>query len=276
MQNENQTLTIFLFASLMMFVVAWGIILFVVFVRKKLIEKGKRIEALEQEKTLLVFTSASEAEERERARIARNLHDEISVKLTVHKNTLEKFATDFSNREFDQPAFETEIAKIEKLREAINSCALELVPTYLLNSGLAAAVDDEIIQINNAGKVRAKCKIQSDTFAKKFNKHQLVNAYRICLEILNNLLKHALPTNITVTFSELETQHLITIEHDGRRISNEDAELFLETSQGLGMKSLKARTMMLNATLSYQVANDKPAVLIAIPFESKTDDQALI
>ncbi len=60
------------------------------FHRKKMAIKLQEIQRLELEKKLLVFKSASEAEERERERIARNLHDEINLMLAVHKQILEK------------------------------------------------------------------------------------------------------------------------------------------------------------------------------------------
>ena len=112
MEHESHIAAVIVFASVAMFTFAGSIILFVVFLRRNLIEKGKQIEQLESEKRMTVFKTAAAAEERERERIARNLHHQVSIKLAIHKQVLEKHSLDYMKGTFNLQNFSSDILKI--------------------------------------------------------------------------------------------------------------------------------------------------------------------
>ncbi len=272
MQDENHIAIIIVFSCLAMCIFAWAIILFVVFLRKRTIEKGKLIEKMELEKKILIFKAAASAEEREKERIARNLHDEVNIMLAIHKQTLEKHGLDINNNEFDPDAYNESVASIEKIREAVMSCASDLVPAFFLKNGLIITLEDHLRQISYAGKIVARfhSTITEDS-PQKFSKQDELNIYRICLEIMNNLLKHAQPTTLKMTLSTERNNLIIQVEHDGRKITNGEIIEYSQSKQGLGLKSIKARSLLLNASVEYSNIPNTPAILNKIPFNYKSN-----
>ena len=268
---------VIVFACLAMFIFAWAIILFVVHHRRKMIANLKEIERLELEKKILIFKSASEAEERERERIARNLHDEINTKLAVHKQILEKYAWDIENSEFDIDAYNSEIENIEKIREAITACATNLVPAFLLKNGLTTTLQDHIRHINSAGKLKARFLVEKvSPEARPLGKHEELNIYRICLELVNNLLKHTSPSVLTMTVSINDSDILIAIDHNGKKISNHEVEALIEKSTGLGLKSIKARALMLGAEINYYIEDNKRAITLLVPYSPFKENKVIL
>lgn len=249
----------------MLLLVATNIYIFF-FHRKKMAIKRKEIQRLELEKKLLIFKSASEAEERERERIARNLHDEINLMLAVHKQILEKHGFEIESNEFDTNGYQNEIENIEKIREAVTACATNLVPAFLLKNGLTQTLEDHIRQINTAGKLKARCNVllpeKTDRF---FDKQEELNIYRICLELINNILKHSLPKQLTLTISTIQDGLFFQIDHDGELITNTEVELLIQHKKGLGLKSIRARSLILNAEINYSDNKIGPAVSMIVP-----------
>ncbi len=272
MAEEPNFELIIVFASLMMFIMAWGIILFVVVYRRSLIEKGKKIEQLESEKRLLSFSAACEAEEKERERIANNLHDEISLKLTVNKQILENIVFDLEDKVPEEAQkLRNEIEKLDVLRDAINNCASDLVPAYLIKKGLMSALEDQIVQLNCAGKIKASFKvIEGRKKQHTFGKQEVLHIYRICLELINNLLKHGRPDEITITAAEGANELQINIDHNGSKFSNMQAQECLIAGTGLGLKSMNARGSIIKASISYQ-QDAEPAIQLKVPFRTNEE-----
>jgi signal transduction histidine kinase len=255
-----------------MFIIACGIVLFVVFFRKKMIEKGKLIKQLEVEKNLNTFRAAAEAEERERERIALNLHDEISIQLTIHKHALESHAMDFERNDFSLTRFYSDIDKIETLRQAIHACATELVPAQLLKKGLLIALEDHIVQLNSAGKVEARFVHRGcEQVISRLSRQDLTNIYRICLELMNNAIKHSAPKNVALAVSCNPTNLIVTLDHNGQRTGSSRISRARQNGEGLGLKSIEARRLMLGAILRYSNRAEAPAITLTVPVSLKPE-----
>jgi two-component system, NarL family, sensor kinase len=268
MENESHIAMIIVFSCLAMCIFAWAIILFVVLLRRRMIEKGKLIKQMELEKKMMLFKAVATAEEREREKIAGNLHDEINAMLAIHKQTLEKHGIDFDNNEFDMEAYNKTIEGIENIREAVTACAFDLVPAFFVKHGLLITLEDQIRQINYAGKIKARFNCLVKDHQTQFPKNEELNIYRISLELINNLLKHAQPGYLTMTVSNSDENLLIYIDHDGKKIGNTMIAAYTKRKDGLGLKSIQARSMMLNAKIEYSEDLTGPAISISIPFKA--------
>ncbi|PBQ33666.1 hypothetical protein CNR22_18410 [Sphingobacteriaceae bacterium] len=228
--------------------------------------KEKEYHDRELEKKLSIFKSASQAEEEERERIARNLHDEINLMLAVHKQVLEKHAFNIENGKFVLDEYYEEIGNIEMIREAVTACANNLVPAFLLKNGLFATLQDHVRHINQGGKLKAKCNVfVNEKISKYFNKQDELNIYRICLELLNNVMKHARPNSLTITISMQKKSLLIQIDHDGQKTTTEKIERIIHSNQGLGLKSIKSRMLIQKAKVTYSDDKNGPAISCVIP-----------
>ena len=131
-------------------------------------------------------SAALAAQEEERARVARDLHDEVNQSLTGLLLRLE------AAREAAPPELEAELAETKALanqamRELL-SLARQLRPTALDDLGLAAAVAGQVEQLAR-GEIEAELEAEGD-FSDLADDAQLV-VYRVAQEALSNAARHS-------------------------------------------------------------------------------------
>jgi signal transduction histidine kinase len=254
------------FAVLIVLAIVINIIV-ILFHKAQTVRKIREIQSRDIKKKILFFKSVSEAEERERERIARNLHDEINLMLAVHKQVLEKHAFDIKNNCFSLDEYYKEIGSVEKIREAVTACATNLIPAFLIKNGLAETIEDHVRHINQAGRLKARTEIiEMENISQLLGKQYELNIYRICLELINNLLKHADPKVLNVRMFCDQNKFCIEIDHDGKKVSNDEIERMMNRSTGLGLRSIQARCILIKAVINYSESLDRSAIAINVPF----------
>jgi signal transduction histidine kinase len=90
----------------------------------------------------------------------------------------------------------------------------------------------------------------------------------MCLEILNNLRKHAKYNALFVEVSNTQDELIISLRHDGKGVTNEEIETFTRLSTGLGLKSLRSRAILLNAGIIYEKGKNFSTVSLTVPLKA--------
>src|SRR5215211_1832886 len=138
-------------------------------------------------------SAALHAQEEERARVARDLHDEVNQSLTGLLLRLE------ATREGAPPELAGELAETKALanqamRELL-SLARQLRPTALDDLGLVAAIEGQVEQLGH-GEIAARLDAEGD-FSNLGDDAQLV-VYRVAQEALSNASRHSGATRVEV------------------------------------------------------------------------------
>lgn len=222
----------------------------------------------EREKQIIAFKAAVEAEEKQKERTANNLHDEIIPLLTVLSRNIELHQRSLKTGELTNEELENDTKLIEKAINSIRSVALDLIPNVLLNFGLIKALEHYVRETN---KGFAAIELENSTSFKDsvFDKRTQVNIYRLCMEVLNNLKKHSYYKYLKIEIANNRNGMFIDIIHDGVSISNEQIREFTRKSNGLGLKSINARLVILNASIDYSTHESLARVLIYIPIRNE-------
>jgi two-component system NarL family sensor kinase len=247
---------------------AAGIILFVVYYQRKMLLKEVQIKLMEKEKQLELFKASVEAEEQQKEKIARNLHDEINPLLTVLKFNLSKHRIDIKKDKFIPESLIDDEQMLDKAIEGIRTTCLDLIPSFLLQYGIIKSLEDYIRNVQQIEGVSAE--FQNEVPLNEldvFDKQEQLNIYRVCLEILNNLFKHSKCTILKMTAETMSNSLVIEVVHNGKGVTNEEMDKYTEVSQGLGLKSLKARALILNATINYTKTINTASVKLSIPYQ---------
>jgi signal transduction histidine kinase len=268
MQNEESFGILIILACLAMFSLIVIIILFVVTYQRKMHLKEKQINLIEQEKQVQLFKAIVDTEEKQKEKIARNLHDEINPLLNVLKYNLTKYRIRARKNTFDPESLITDEETIIKVMEGIRTTCLDLIPSFLFQNGLVPSLEEYINNIRKIGELYAE--FESDTAPEKveqFNTQELLNIYRICLEILNNIFKHSRCTFFKMIVKTSESALTVNCIHDGKGVTNEEIENYTNNALGLGLKSLKARTLLLNAKINYSKNINSSSVELIIPLK---------
>jgi two-component system, NarL family, sensor histidine kinase UhpB len=186
-------------------------------------------------------SAALRAQEEERARVARDLHDEVNQSLTGLLLRLEAV------REAAPPELEPELAETRTLanqamRELL-SLARQLRPTALDDLGLAAAIAGQVEQLERSG-LEAELTSEGD-FSDLDDDVQLV-VYRVAQEALTNAARHSEAQRIAVTLRRSGDAVELKVADDGRGFAFEQSE------QGLGIGGMRERALLIGAELTIE------------------------
>jgi two-component system, NarL family, sensor histidine kinase UhpB len=187
-------------------------------------------------------SAALQAQEEERARVARDLHDEVNQSLTGLLLRLEA-AREAAPRELEAELAETKALANQAMQELL-SLARQLRPTALDDLGLSAAVAGQVEQLAR-GEIEAEFAAEGD-FSKLDGDPQLV-VYRVAQEALSNATRHSGASHVTVTLRRGGDGGVeLTVADDGRGFA------FDESEGGLGLAGMRERALLIGGNLTIE------------------------
>lgn len=202
----------------------------------------QRSKALRQRK---VFKSILEAEQKERIRIARDLHDSIGQMLSVVKMNVSSIH--YQAGPEDKLNTESTLGIVDKTIQEVRNISHNLIPEEL-NFGIVNALGEMCVKVNDAGETRVILEVDDEISKFEFNKQFELSLYRIVQEIIGNMLKHAEASTISITMKARANTILLSVHDDGVGF---DTSLIRE-SKGLGWKNIIARVNLLNGKMNIQ------------------------
>jgi two-component system sensor histidine kinase UhpB len=186
-------------------------------------------------------TVALRAQEEERARLARDLHDEVNQSLTGVLLRLE------AAREAAPPELEAEISETRSLANQamteLLSLARQLRPTALDDLGLAAAIAGQVERIDR-GLIDAKFSSEGD-FSDLDEDVQIV-VYRVAQEALNNASRHSHANSLRVRLLRRGEGVELRVADDGQGFA------FAKSEAGLGIAGMRERALLIGADLTIE------------------------
>ena len=203
-------------------------------------KQERRLQAEMFKQQELAGRSLFEGEQKERIRIARDLHDSIGQMLSVLKMKLSVAGT-IENDVFDV---------LDKTIVEVRSISHNLIPEAL-NFGLMNAIDDLADRIRATGKADVATTISEEARQYKFSEQNALLIYRIVQEVLGNMAKHAEASEIEMDIVKLSDKFSFKIKDNGKGFDVAS----IKQSTGLGWKNISARLHLLNGSM--QVASDK-------------------
>jgi signal transduction histidine kinase len=224
-------------------VLAFAIVLFHLFrlkARKRRIIADQKIRQLEEEKKLLAARFLVEGEEKERKRIAQELHDGLGVLLSVTK-------MQFSHITSQNPEMKPLIDKASKFLEQasadVRRISHNMMPGLLTKLGLFDALEDLFEQISDSNNIDATCEITGNRERLPENKEIML--YRIIQEMVNNTIKYAEATKIALQLESIQGRIGIQYSDNGKGFNIEDSR----NKDSLGLQSIKSRVRFLDGNI---------------------------
>lgn len=216
--------------------------------RQKLILKEKSIDNLK---------SMIEGEEKERIRIARELHDGIGGMLAAIKfnfNTLSREATAEENEKLKEIK-----SMLESTSNEVRMVAYNLVPDILIKFGLKQALQTYYNSLSNE---HLNINLQFHGRTALIDKPKELILYRIIQELVQNVIKHARATVIDMLLMEYDNHINLTFEDNGIGFDID------KIKAGLGIQNIRSRVESLQGTMSVvSLENQGTSVHIEFPLE---------
>lgn len=211
---------------------------------QKEINYKQQLKEMEQQQQLTITKAMLEGEERERRRVARDLHDGLGGMLAgVHIN-LSGWAANHNDHTPD-----TELHKIiHQLDNSLNELrhiARNMMPETLLKFGLKIALKDLCESIMSD---HLHIDFQAFGIEKTIPLPAQITIYRIVQEMLSNAIRHAGATGIVVQCSQNNSSFFITVEDNGRGFDTGT----LKDKTGMGLSNIKKRVEYLKGKMEIE------------------------
>jgi two-component system sensor histidine kinase UhpB len=201
----------------------------------------RMLERLEAERRR-ASSAALDAQEEERARIARDLHDEVNQSLTGLLLRLEAM------REKAPPELTGALAEVRTLAnqalQELLALARQLRPTALDDLGLKAALAGHVAAVGRQSGIETSFESEGD-IASVPQDVQVV-AYRVAQEALSNAVRHSGAAHLNVRLEREDGSVELSVADDGRGFTFEQA------SRGLGLAGMRERALLVNGELQVE------------------------
>lgn len=202
--------------------------------------REKEISDLLSKQEILAVNAALEAQNNERHRIARELHDNIGASLSLAKmqySEIEKELTDSKNPKLSQYSNFSKL--LSKTTEDVRRISHDLYDNTLNKLGIADALRQLCQAIEQSSGTEVKLQFHS---VPTLDYKQEINLYRIVQELLSNTLKHSAAQRVHVQFIGSGDELNFTYEDDGKGFDSG------KSSPGIGLQSVGNRLAMLGGT----------------------------
>jgi len=225
------------FLFLILFVTTVILILLVFFVLVIVINVRLRVK-----KQVELLEAILSTEEKERNRIAHDMHDELGPSLAAIKLQIRgtlKAGTDESVKE----KIEEISGQLDRALQNLRYLALNLSSTFVEQYGLIEAIQNMRTIFERNSEVRFNCSV--DTVTIKFSLLAQTNIYRIIQELVHNSMKHSNCSIIDLTLHSDMKQMVLTYNDNGNQVKSEKPQI-----KGLGSGSINHRVKFLKGTLT--------------------------
>ena len=181
-------------------------------------------------------------QERERLRIARELHDDFSQRLAA-------LVIDLSALEQQPPvlpeliptSLEPVRVELEQLADDVHNLAYTLHPSLLVHAGLQPALEDHIQQVTKRTGLPILFKARD--VPSSLSLEHATCLFRVLQESLRNIVKHAHATEVTVRLSGSSKGVGISVMDNGQGFNSEG---WSNRQEGLGLTSMQERMRLVN------------------------------
>lgn len=236
-----------------MLLMAFSIVLFIYLYQRKLIKKNlenQQIQDLLREEEIKATYALLEGQDKERKRIAAELHDNLGSILV----TLNMYADAIQEKDSKEvQSLAKKIAEVSQLaNDETRKISHSLDSGILKHFGLEAAIKQLTEAVSDARKIRFDLELQIGKIPSDIG----LEIYRIIQELINNALKHAQCTNIHLELSQVENSLSLIYEDNGIGFDKTDIV------PGMGLKNIENRVNKLNGDLTIDSAAGRGSTFI--------------
>jgi signal transduction histidine kinase len=212
----------------------------------------QRINELETQQQLTAAEAVLKGEERERTRLAKDLHDGLGGMLSGIKYSFNSMKGNLVMTQENSQAFERSMDMLDSSIKEMRRLAHNMMPETLVKFGLDTALHDFCNEINQTGALQVS--YQSIGLDKTdIDQTVAITIYRIIQELINNTMKHAAAKTALVQVTKTGNQITVTVEDDGKGFDT----TLLHQTKGIGWSNIQNRVEFLKGSLDVQSEKDK-------------------
>ncbi|MEO7393847.1 MAG: tetratricopeptide repeat protein [Chitinophagaceae bacterium] len=222
--------------------------------KNKLRQQAAMKTALMKEHEMAV-KAVMEAEENERQRIAKDLHDGVGQMMSAAKMNLSAFESEmlFTNNE-QKEAFGKIINLVDESCKEVRTVSHLMMPNALQKNNLGVAIGDFADKLSNKN---LQVHVSAQGLDKRMDANIETVLYRVIQECVNNAVKHAGASTLDISLIRDNDGISGTIEDNGKGFDTNDKEQY----KGIGLKNIISRIEYLKGTVDFDSAPGRGTVV---------------
>ncbi len=232
---------ILLLALLLIVLIAFS---FLFYQRYKGKQQAKLQKAIIQEQQKGLH-AVLQAQEEERKRISKDLHDGVGQQLSGLKMAFQKMAKHLSKK---VPEQETELEQLSKILEEsadeVRSISHQMMPKALTELGLIEALED--LFAKSFGGLGLNYEFEHYGIEGRLSERLELSLYRICQELVNNIMKHSKANHVAIQLFKNKGKLILIVEDNGVGLKKE------ELGDGHGLLNIKSRLNPLSGEVNFE------------------------
>jgi two-component system, NarL family, sensor kinase len=256
---ENGIIVYYFVASTVVLLLVIAIVTYAFLHQKKVVQLKVQLHEEEFRRQQAIFDALQDGQEKERTRLAQELHDGVGAKLSGLKMNLEYLdinATEY--KELISKIFMGVTETLEEVREVSHN----LLPYQLNGKEMRELLLNCIEQFNNYDD--CSYDLFMDDVATKVNETVKIHVYRMITELLNNIHKHAKATIASIQISIEEEKMEIVVEDNGIGLERDASK-----PEGIGLMNIKNRISICKGSINIDSSGKGTSIIIEIPLNTK-------
>jgi len=216
-------------------------------------ESQLQAEILKQQE--LKARAILEAEENERQRIAKDLHDGVGQMMSAAKMNLSAIESELAFTDPKQKEnFEKAISLVDESCKEVRTVSHIMMPNALLRNSLGNAIHEFVNKLSNK---TMQVHVYTEGLDEKLDSNVETVLYRVIQECVHNAMKHAQASNLDISLIRDKDGISGTVEDNGKGFDPTDKEKF----EGIGLKNIITRIEYLRGTVDFDSAPGRGTVI---------------
>lgn len=234
--------------------------------RYQLRQKNRYQKELNRQQNEL-FNAIAAAQDQERKRIAQDIHDSLGAVLSAAKlrlSSLKDSEALFSDNQKEE--FRTSLQLMDEASSELRNISHNIMPATLSKLGLVAALKNLSDSISSYSGLQIH--FSAHDFNERIEEHMEISIYRIILELINNVVKHAQAGKVTVQLIRFPDHINIMVEDNGKGFDFTGA---MEEKKGIGLGNILSRVDYLKGTINIDAMPGRgTTVIIDVPTRDRS------
>ncbi len=260
--NEIDIRTYVIIAIAVMFLLFASFLLIFILSQRKKFKYQQDMQNLRETQQNQLIEAAVRSEEIERHRIAETLHDEVGAILSSSKLHLQAIKTNTLD-ERDKKMHEKGKELLDQGIQKVRGISHNLHSNILKEFGLNEAIQHFVNMITKGTLINATTTLDENYSTQ--NPENDISIYRMIQELMNNILKHANAKQIHISSNYSNHQLILTIFYDGKGITQQEFEDLRYKKEGLGLKNIQNRVILLKGKIEFSREADGYRTIIFLP-----------
>ncbi|RYY90031.1 MAG: tetratricopeptide repeat protein [Chitinophagaceae bacterium] len=230
------------------------------FYRRRQFAAEAKLQTVILQQQELATKAILEAEEGERQRIAKDLHDGVGQMMSAARMNLSALAHRLQLRNPEQSAdYERIVALVDESCREVRIVSHNMMPNALLKNSLAAAIREFIDKIDHKA---LQVHLYTEGLDERLDGNIETVLYRVIQECVNNVIKHSGAHTLDIAIVRDDNELTATVEDNGRGFDT------ATVADGIGLRNIRTRVEYLKGAVEFDSKPGRGTVVsIHIPLQ---------